>query len=391
MPRRPLDQIVSTDQLPYQETRPLSPAIYPTSVWICDDTAQADQLLGGQRAGYVYQRDGHPNADHFAEKCKILHAAEQVAVTASGMSALALAILSQLETGDHVLVGHQLYGKSAQLLTEESSRLGIAHTSVDMTDLAAVELAMRPETKLVVAETISNPKLQVVDIGALADLAHRRGGRLLIDNTFATPALCRPLTLGADMVLESVSKLMNGHSDVMLGLLCGRQVDWERVPQVLSAWGFASSPFDCWLAARGLTTMHLRVTQACNNAVEAAHWLQRQENVLQVDYPGIRDHPQHQLAIKQFGGRLFGTVVTFTLAGGRPAADRFIAHARNIPFCPSLGEVCTTLSHPESTSHRGLSPAARSVLGIDGGTLRLSLGIESTEFVQEALEEALLS
>ena len=188
--------------------------------------------------------------------------------------------------------------------------------------------------------------------------------------------------------MESVSKMMNGHSDVMLGALCGRERDWERVPLVLAAWGLASSPFDAWLAVRGLATMLLRVERACETAARVAEFLTRAGSVEHVDYPGLADHPQHNLATSQFGGR-YGSIVTFRLSGGRSAADAFIAAAGRIPFCPSLGEATTTLSHPESTSHRGISPAQRETLGISGGTIRLSVGLESSDYVLDALHEGL--
>ncbi|MCA9201603.1 MAG: aminotransferase class V-fold PLP-dependent enzyme, partial [Planctomycetales bacterium] len=331
-------------------TRPLAAPIYPTSVWICESTDQAERMLAGDEAGYVYQRDAHPNADIFADKCRLLHNAERVAVAASGMSALAAAMLSQTRSGDHILVGRRLYGRSQLLLTQEAARCGIDSTVVDTDDRNAVEAAFRGRTRLVVVETIANPTLQVADLHGLAHIAHRNQAKLLVDNTFATPVLCRPLDCGADLVLESVSKQMNGHSDVMLGLLAGRAADWSRVPLVLSAWGLAASPFDCWLASRGLATLHLRVERACANARRAAEFLRGRATVRQVDYPGFPDHPQHDLALRQFGNR-FGSVVTFHLEGGRVAADAFIRRARRIPFCPSLGEATTSLSHPESTSH----------------------------------------
>ena len=371
-----------------QATQPMASAIYPTSVWMCNDTQQADQILAGDLKGYVYQRVGHPNADAFAEKVAALHAAERVAVTSSGMAALSLAALSQLEPGDHVVVSNQLYGQSLLLLTQELARFGISSTPVDTCDRDATRAAMTSATKLVVVETIGNPRLHVADIAVLAEIAHDGQAKLLVDNTFATPVLCRPLELGADLVMESVSKMMNGHSDVMLGALCGRECDWERVPLVLSAWGLASSPFDAWLAVRGLTTMHLRVERACETAQQVAKFLIRERAVEQVDYPGLPDHPQHALATAQFGGR-FGSIVTFRLSGGRAAADAFIAATDRIPFCPSLGEATTTLSHPESTSHRGLSPSQRELLGISGGTIRLSIGLESRDFVLDSLAEKL--
>jgi cystathionine beta-lyase/cystathionine gamma-synthase len=385
---RPDDLCPRPSHVPPLETRPASPPIYLASVYECESPDQADAMLAGKPPGYVYQRDGHPNADLFAEKCRELHAAERAAVTSSGMSAMALAVLSQLAPGDHVVVSSMLYGKNQLLLTQEAARWGIKSTIVDTCDLPAVEAACTPATKLIVAETIANPLLQVADIGAQSEIAHRLGAKLLVDNTFATPILCRPLILGADLVLESVTKMMNGHSDVMLGVLCGPAAYWQRVPLVLSAWGLASPAFEAWLALRGLATLALRVEQASANALVAAEFLAGRKDVARVDYPGLTTHPQHALAARQFGGR-FGSMVTFHLPGGRPAAAAFIKAARRIPFCPSLGEVSTTLSHPESTSHRGHSPEARAALGITGGTIRLSVGCESAEFVCEALAEGL--
>jgi cystathionine beta-lyase/cystathionine gamma-synthase len=262
-------------------------------------------------------------------------------------------------------------------------------TAVDTSDPDATAAAFKPNTKLLLAETIANPLLEVADIAALAEIAHVRKAILLIDNTFASPILCRPLELGADLVMESLTKTMNGHSDVILGLLCGRGAVWDRVPQVISAWGISSSPFDCWLAERGLATAHLRIERACENAQSAAEFLQTQQTtVAKVFYPGLSGHPQHSLAQRQFGDR-FGTIVTFNLARGRQAADAFIAAAKQIPFCPSLGELSTTLSHPETTSHRGMTADQRAALGITGGTIRLSVGTESSEFIQTALRQGL--
>jgi cystathionine beta-lyase/cystathionine gamma-synthase len=181
---------------------------------------------------------------------------------------------------------------------------------------------------------------------------------------------------------------MNGHSDVMLGLLCGLADKWQRVPGVLSTWGFTSAPFDCWLALRGLGTLGVRMERACDNALTVAHRLAESDRVEAVYYPGLERHPDHSLARRQFGDR-FGSIVTFTLGGGRAAATAFMRAARQIPFCPSLGELNTTLSHPESTSHRGLTPEVRAALGITGGTIRLSVGIESSQHVLQAVCEGL--
>jgi cystathionine beta-lyase/cystathionine gamma-synthase len=375
------------EHLPPQPTRPHAAGLFLSSVYECHDPQQAEALLAGELEGFVYARDGHPNAFLLAEKCRALHSAPRAAIAASGMGALAAAVISQLAQGDALLASHQLYGRSLSLLTTELQRLGLSGSTVDTGDLAAVATAWTPRTRLLVVETISNPTLRVADLQAQADLVHRCGGLLLVDNTFAGPALCRPLDWGADLVLESLTKTMNGHSDVVLGLLCGRAELWDRVPTVLSTWGLASAPFDCWLAARGLATLALRIERAAANALALAEALAARLGAAATVYPGLPGHPQHALARRQFGGR-FGTIVTCTLPGGRPAVERFLAGS-GIPFCPSLGELSTTLSHPESTSHRGLPPAERAALGIDAGTLRFSLGIESSAAILAAVARGL--
>jgi len=388
MTSRPDDICPTPAALSQQPTEPLVPPIYAGSVYICGDPLQAEAMLAGKIPGHVYRRDGHPNAEILAEKCRQLHGAPRAAIAPSGMGAMALALVSQCRQGDHVVLSNQMYGRSLLLLTEEAERLGIASTVVDTCDLVATAAAFRPTTKLLVAETITNPLLRVSDLRSLAEIAHRRGALLLVDNTFASPVLCRPLEFGADLVLESLTKIMNGHSDVILGALCGRAETWSRVPNALSTWGWSAAPLDCWLATRGIGTLHLRAERASQNALAAARFFVEQKNVEIVHYPGLESHPDHALAQRQFAAR-FGSMVSFTLCGGSAAAERFIKAAKRIPFCPSLGELSTTLTHPESTSHRAMAPAAREALGIKGGTIRLSVGVESKEFVIEALGEGL--
>lgn len=387
MPSQPDDLCPTPADLP-ESPKSLSPPLYLASVYRCSSPEEADRMLGGELPGYVYQRDGHPNATMLAEKCRQLHTADRAITTSSGMAAISLAVLALLKPGDHVVVSKLLYGKSRFLLTQEAARWGVESSLFDPCDLEDAAAAMRPNTRLVVVETIANPLLEVADVPALSELAHAYGALLLVDNTFASPVVYRPLEHGADLVQESLTKMMNGHSDVILGLLCGRQAIWDRMAGVVSAWGLNSSPMDCWLAFRGLTTLHLRMERACANALHAARFLAERPEVAQVFYPGIDSHPTHALAVRQFGPR-FGSIVSFRLRGGRPAADRFIAAAQHIPFCPSLGEASTTLSHPETTSHRGLSAEERQQLGIDGGVIRLSVGIESPEFVCESLAQGL--
>ncbi len=304
------------DRLPPQPTEPLATPIYLSSVYRCGDPKQTAAMLAGETPGHVYSRDGHPNAVLLAEKCRQLHRAERAAITASGMGALALAALSQLKSGDHLVASTMLYGRSQLLAVDELARLGISCTLVDTCNLAATEAALTAQTRLLLVETITNPLLRVSDITALAELAHRRDARLLVDNTLAGPIVCRPLELGADLVVESVTKTMNGHSDVLLGLLCGRADIWQRVPGVLSTWGLAASPFECWLAARGLETLALRIDRAGANALAVArHLAAGLAPIAAVHYPGLAEHPDHALSRRQFTAG-FGTLVSFTLRGG---------------------------------------------------------------------------
>ena len=374
--------------MPPLPTEPLAPAIYPSAVYRCRDTAQAQALMAGELAGYVYSRESHPNATLLAQRCRGLHAAEAAVICCSGMAALSAALLATVTQGDNVLVSSRLYGQSSNLLVNEAARLGIESTVVDTCDLVATAAALREHTRLLVVETLTNPTLRVSDVPALAELAHRRGALLLVDNTFVGPAIYRPLEHGADLVLESLTKQMNGHSDVLLGLLCGTEAAMQRVPAVVTTWGFSASPFDCWLASRGIGTLALRAERSAANALAVAQKLAADGRLQAVHYPGLDQHPDHQLAQRLFGQR-FGAMVTFTLPGGSAAADAFIAAAQQIPFCPSLGDLCTTLSHPASTSHRRLDEAQRQQLDISAGTIRLSVGIENADGIWSAIEQGL--
>jgi len=242
-------------------------------------------------------------------------------------------------------------------------------------------------------ETISNPKLRVADLSKLADLCHSHDARLLVDNTFASPIVCRPLDLGADLVVESLTKIMNGHGDTTLGLLCGRSKIWNRIPAAISSWGMTSGPFDCWLAERGASTLYLRMSAAAESAMSLAKRLGEHPKILEVAYPGLESHPDQKVATSQFltvsDRPCFGNIITIEVAGGIDGARRFMAATEDIPYCPSLGELTTTLSHPYSSSHRNLSPEQLKLLGISGGTIRLSIGLESSEFIGSAIENAL--
>jgi cystathionine gamma-synthase len=272
-----------------------------------------------------------------------------------------------------------------QLFSQELSRFGIATDYVDANDLADVEAALNRGARMLFVETMSNPLLRVVDIDALAELCRRKRCLFVVDNTFATPVLCRPLERGADLVMESVTKMIGGHSDVTLGLVAGNDADMlPALNAAVSIWGLASNPMDCWLAERGLATLELRMRQACENAALLAEWLAEQPGVSRVVYPGRPDHPDHVLA-KDVLTDGYGNMLCFELAGGRDAVNLFMRQAPGIPFSPSLGHHATTLSHPAATSHRYVSPAERRRQTITDGLIRLSVGPEDVEKIRHEM------
>ena len=368
--------------------RPASPPLFLASVYRCDDPGQAERMLAGQEEGYVYQRDRHPNSDQLADKLRRLHGADWALLTGSGMAALSVAVLSELSAGQHVVLSRQLYGRTVRLLASALARLGVAATVLETMTAATLRDALRPETRLVVVETITNPLLSVSPLPELARVLEGTAARLLVDNTLATPCVCRPLDHGADLVWESVSKMINGHSDVMLGMIAGRGDRLAAYRETLSTWGLNSSPFDCWLALRGLATLPLRCERACANAARLVEQLAGHPAVARVCYPGREqagDAGAAERVRALFLDGMAGSMVTFELHGGLGAAERLIRACDRIPFCPSLGEVSTTLSHPLSTSHRGLTAEQQKQLGIAGGTIRLSVGTESFQEIWDAL------
>jgi cystathionine gamma-synthase len=259
---------------------------------------------------------------------------------------------------------------------------------VDATDVAAIERAIRPNTRLLLVEVVSNPLLRVADVAALGAVARARGVLLVVDNTFPTPLALRPLSLGAHVVFHSITKMLAGHSDVTLGAVCAARELMTPMRDTIVTWGLNGSAFDCWLAERGMNTLELRVVRANANAAALADFLSRQAGVQRVFYPGRADHPDHAVARRLFGAQ-FGNMVTFELAGGRDPVNRFMRALDSIPFAPTLGDVSTMISHPAVTSHRGLTAEAREGLGIREGTIRVSVGVEEFAMLEEEFGAAL--
>ena len=387
------------------ETMPLVTPIYQSSVYTIPDLDALDAIMNDGEAGYIYARDAHPNARLLAQMLADAESARWGVITGSGMAAISAIVLATVQQGQRVLASNRLYGRTVQLFTQEICRFGVTTEYVDANDLNAVEIGLKKGARLLFVETMSNPLLRVVDIAALAELAHRHTCLLVVDNTFATPVLTRPMELGADFVMESLTKMIAGHSDVTLGFVGANDADMlPAVTAAVSIWGLASNPFDCWLTERGLATLDLRVRAASENARKLADWLAAQPGVSRVWYPARTDHPDHDLAPRVLdhpstlrgstdGGagasKSFGTMLCFELEGGRDAVNRFLRAAPGIPFSPSLGHSATTLSHPATTSHRYVSPAERKRQGITDGLIRLSVGIEPLERIREEMRKGL--
>jgi cystathionine gamma-synthase len=389
MSEEPKNQsVVRRTPFPRSTTSPLVPPIVPTAVFVARDVDQMNSVYEGREQGFTYGREGSPNAELLATKIASLEGAEFGLITSSGMSAVAAILLGLLKAGDHVLAGNQLYGRTLRLVTQELPRLGFATDVVDATDVAAVARAIRPNTRLLLVEVVSNPLLRIPDIVELGALARSRNLLLVVDNTFPTPLTFRPLALGAAIVFHSVTKMLAGHSDLTLGAICGSRELTTPIREAIVTWGLNGSPFDCWLAERGMHTLELRVERANANAAALADFLARQPAVRRVFYPGRMDHPDHAVARRLFGEQ-FGNMVTFELAGGRETVNRFMQALQSIPFAPTLGDVSTMISHPAVTSHRGLTAAARDALGIGEGTIRVSVGVEAFSLLEDEFRAAL--
>jgi cystathionine beta-lyase/cystathionine gamma-synthase len=369
-------------------SNPLVPPLYQSSVYTLPDLDALDKIMNDEQPGFIYARDGHPNARFLADQLARYEEATWAIVCGSGMAAITAGLLAVVQQGDRIVASNSLYGRTTQLLGKELERYGIQTTFVDAREPSRVRAALDKPAKIVLVETMSNPLLCVADIEALVEIGHERGCLLMVDNTFATPILCRPLALGADFVVESLTKMIGGHSDITLGLLCGSGDHVLAVSTTASIWGLASNPFDCWLAARGLDTLSLRMRAGSANAAALADWLADRRGVTRVVYPGRTDHPDYGVARRLLPSGC-GNMLAFELEGGRPAVNHFMQRAKGIPFSPSLGHITTTCSHPWTTSHRYASPAEKNRQGITEGLVRLSVGVEDLGQIQQEMARGL--
>lgn len=371
--------IVRRTALPSSVSDPLTTPLYASVAYSSDDADALDAQYDGKTHGYTYAREGHPNASVLAAKIDWLEGAKGGVLTSSGMAGLGAIYLGLLNAGDHIVAGDQLYGRNIRLLTQELPRFGISASLVDSTDAKKIEGAITENTKMILVEAVSNPTLRIADMEGIAKAAKERGVLLVVDNTFTTPASYKPLENGADITMNSVTKLLAGHSDVTLGYAASNDEEINRkMMDAVVTWGLTPAPFDCWQAERGLHSFQIRFEKAQQNARALADCLGDLKNVETVLYPGRRDHPDHNRA-KAILGENPGNMISFRINGGRAEANKLIHAASHIPFAPTLGDIGTTLSHSASSSHRGMDPAERHALGITEGFFRISVGIEDTD------------
>jgi len=373
---------------PESVSRPVGTPLQPSVAYASESPDQLDAQYEGRIPGYSYAREGHPNADVLARKIDGMEGLEGGIITSSGMAAVTAAMLGVLKSGDHVVAGDQLYGRSLRLLKEDLPRFGIASTLADPTDTAAFEAALRPETRAILIEVVSNPTLRVADMEGLTRLAKARGLLLMVDNTFTTPRGFQAAARGADVVIHSVTKLLAGHSDATLGYVAARDdAIGRQIETCAVTWGMTGSPFDCWLAERGLYSFELRYDRAEENAAELADYLAGLKGISRVFYPMRPDHPDHNRAVTLLGGR-GGNMVSFEVEGGRTAANELVRAAGGLAFAPTLGDIGTTLSHAASSSHRALSAEDRRALGITEGFFRVSVGVEDIGLLKQEFGRA---
>ena len=390
---RPDTHAVRTAQ-PRSQYGEHSEALYLTSSFVQPDAETCAHNFANPADGYTYTRTGNPTVSSFEQRLAALEGAEAALATASGMSAILLLCMGLLKAGDHIVCSRSMFGSTIRLLGMDMARFGIEATFVPQTDLAAWRAAIRPNTKLLFAETPTNPLTDLCDIAALAELAHATGALLAVDNCFATPVLQRPLALGADIVVHSGTKFLDGQGRVMGGALCASRklVDESFNPVVRTA-GMVLSPFNAWVLLKGLETLALRVKAQSASALQLAQWLEQQPLVERVFYPGLPSHPQHALAMRQMGG-IGGSVVSFAVRSadaqqGRARAFALIDHTQLCSITSNLGDVKTTITHPASTSHGRLTEDQRQAAGIGQGLIRVAVGLEHMDDIQADLARGL--
>jgi O-succinylhomoserine sulfhydrylase len=360
-----------------------SEALFLTSSFTFKSAAQAARRFAEQEPGNIYARFTNPTVSMFEERLAALEGAEKCVATASGMSAILACVMSHLKAGDHIVASQSLFGATVNLFSNIIGKFGVETTFVPATDLAQWEAAVRPNTRLFFLETPSNPLTEISDIAAIAALAKRTGALLAVDNCFCTPILQRPLALGADIVIHSATKYLDGQGRVLGGAVLGSQALLAPVYGFLRTAGPTMSAFNAWVFLKGMETLNIRMQAHSANALALAQWLQDQPQVARVFYPGLSSHPQHALAMRQ--QTLGGGIVSFELKGGKDAAWHLIDSTRMLSITANLGDTRTTITHPASTTHGRISPEARAAAGVSDGLVRIAVGLEAVADIQADL------
>ncbi|TSE27146.1 O-succinylhomoserine sulfhydrylase [Tepidimonas aquatica] len=382
---------VAVPRSPYGEN---AEALYLTSGYVQPSAEAAAARFAGDEEGYTYARYGNPTTSSFEQRLAALEGTEAAIATSSGMAAILMLCLGLLKAGDHVVCSQSMFGATIKLIGTDLAKFGVQSTFVPQTDLDAWRAAVRPETRLLLAETPTNPLTEVCDIAALADIAHAAGALLAVDNCFATPALQRPVQWGADIVVHSGTKFLDGQGRVMAGALCARRalVDETFLPVLRSA-GMTLAPFNAWVVLKGLETLQIRMQAQSATALALAQWLQAHPAVARVHHPGLPSHPQHALAMRQQSG-CGGAIVAFEVRADTPEQGRVRAFAvldalRTLSLSTNLGDTKTLCSHPASTSHGRLSEAQRQAAGISQALIRISVGLEHLDDIVADLSRGL--
>ncbi|OYU31704.1 MAG: O-succinylhomoserine sulfhydrylase [Comamonadaceae bacterium PBBC2] len=373
-----------------------SEALYLTSGYVQPSAEASARRFAGEEDGYTYGRSGNPTVSSFEMRLAALEGSEACLATSSGMSSVMLMLFSLLKAGDHVVYSQSMFGSTIKLIGSEFARFGVESTTVPQTDLGAWKAAIRPNTKILFAETPTNPLTEVCDIAALADLAHNAGALLAVDNCFATPILQRPIAMGADIVMHSGTKYLDGQGRVMAGALCASdKMVREKFLPVMKNGGMVLSPFNAWVVLKGLETLDIRMRAQSARAHEMALWLQSHPAVARVHYPGLESHPQYALSMQQMSN-MGGAVLSFDVKAGDPQTARARAFhvldsLKTLSLCTNLGDTKTLLTHPASTSHGKLSEDQRQAAGITQGLIRMAVGLEHVADMQADLARGLES
>lgn len=362
-------------------------AMYLTSSFVFDNAAQAAARFSGEVPGMVYARFTNPTVNMLQERLAALEGGQRCVATASGMSAILATIMALLQAGDHIVSSRSIFGATQQLFANIIGKFSVTTTLVEATNLDAYRAALTPRTRLIFIETPSNPLTEIVDIAGLAQIAREAGVLLVVDNCFCTPALQKPFELGADIVIHSATKYLDGQGRVLGGAVIGSHETMEEVFKYLRTAGPTLSPFNAWVILKGLETLRIRMEAQSAATLELARWLEAQPQVSRVFYPGLESHPQHALAMRQ--QKLGGAIVSFEVSGGREAAWRVVDSTRVISITANLGDTKSTITHPATTTHGRITPEARAASGITEGLLRVAVGLESIEDIKADLARGL--